>query len=138
VQSVREEGGPVVKVERSDISKSPAQVKKISPFRNVETGDQPGMPGLSPVAGDVRRGQGQGPAPATVTATDHVHREIRSVRRSGRSPDDLGLYRSAIGDVRKQAVDILNYLVRYDDSLTLKQAEQLTYCTITIQQAAEP
>jgi hypothetical protein len=67
-----------------------------------------------------------------------VPRQLGSVRRAQLSPDDLGLYRSAIGDVRKQAVDILNYLIRYDDGLTLKQAEQLTYCTITIQQAAEP
>lgn len=126
MQSLKEEGkGPGVEVGSSTGTRSTGREKKIVPFRVSQTPDQSRVPELSGIPGRLLRCVDTVPAAAPVSLGDNVRREMGEIRRERMTPEDRKLFYESIVLARENAILCLDTLARYDEALTLKEAELL-------------
>jgi hypothetical protein len=86
-------------------------------FQHKKTGNQPGMPQLSPMERGVCGCQNPMQAPFQETSLDRVRESTRRFRES--------LMYTVPGAVREQAVDTLNLLIRFDKSVSMEESRVL-------------
>lgn len=125
---------PGVQVGSNADQKSTGEIKKIPPFRYGKAPNEPGMPCLSIVPiRPMLRGEHSRSSAAEVSSPDNVRREMGEIRRECMSPEDREQFYSFITITRENAITCLDTLVRYDECLTMKEAEYLQHCAGIIQ-----
>jgi hypothetical protein len=124
------EGSPGVQVGRSADQESTGQEKKITPFLVRQTGLQPCMSFMPAcMSGN------KDPRSSAVQATspDVLRRAMGEFRRERMTQEDREMFYSLVALARENAITCLDTLVRYDECLTMKEAEYLQHCAGIIQ-----
>lgn len=121
----KEGGGEGVQSSPTDITKSSRPVIKLSPFRDLKNPGKPGLPELSHVPDRLLRGLNAGTVAGSVSISDNVRHEMGEIRRSRMSPEDEKQFYEMIALTRENAIICLDTLSRYDEILSMQQAELL-------------
>ena len=112
---------------QSDVTSENKKFSEVTPFQNIQAGDQPGVPELSAICGPVLRCQNPIQAPFQKTYYDKLREQARQYRES--------LMYSLPSIIREQAVDTLGLLIRFDSAISMDDSKILIEAVKVINKA---
>lgn len=130
MQTTEEEGtcpvpnGQAVKTTENESTLKDKKV--IIPFRNRQAERQQGMPLVPGVSSGMQGSKDQGTKSIQPSNNGNLREEMGASRRSRMTPEDLEFFYSAVVGLRKQTVQLLDLLVKYDDGISTADVQQLT------------
>lgn len=110
----------------SGVSECSSENKKVThPFLDQETGSEPCLSVLFPLADFVSGSEDPAPVQRQLSVDDNLRSKMGELRKARMLPSEREFFYNGLDDLRRETGKLLAFLVRYDDRFNIPKCRML-------------